>query len=280
MSTTAIKNLINDLIRRGYAESTQRNYLQNVERFGRHFETSPEELGPDHVRDFQLHLLERGISWSHYNGHVAALRFFFYTTLHKTWRFEDIPFGKQPRKIPEVLTEAQVRRVIQNAPQQKYATIFLTLYALALRLFELTAIEPADIDAEKMVVHVRHGKGDRQRLLPLPPKLLVRLRQHWRTHRAPKWLFPGVASATPISKRAIQRAFSTARAAAGIQRAVGPHVLRHSRATHLLEDGVDIRVIQKFLGHAHLQTTLIYTQVTTKALNLALPQLTHLDPVI
>jgi site-specific recombinase XerD len=280
MTTTATSKLTTDLKRRGLAASTQRNYRQNVERFGRHFDSRPEDLGPDHVRDFQLHLLERGVSWSHYNGHVAALRFFFYTTLAKTWRFEDIPFGKQPRQLPEVLTEAQVRRVIQNAPQNKYATIFLALYALAIRLFELRALKTTDIDAEKMVVLVRHGKGNKQRILPLPPKLLVRLRQHWRTHRAPQWLFPGATIKSPISNRAIQRAFTAARRAAGIQQPVGPHVLRHSRATHLLEDGVDIRIIQKLLGHAHIQTTLIYTQVTTKALDLALPQLTHLDPVI
>lgn len=272
--------MLEELKRRNYSDATQRNYTQQVALFARYFKTSPDRLGEDHIRQYQLHLLERSVSWSYYNVTTSALRFFFGITLGKKLVVEQIPYGKRPKTLPVVLGVAEVLRLIDAAPSPKYRALFATIYACALRLNEARLVRVSDIDGEQRLLHVRAGKGQRQRPVPLSEKHLEHLRAYWRTVRSKEWLFPGTDMTNPISKRAIQRAFVKARTTAGINKSVGPHSLRHSCATHLLEAGTDIRIIQKLLGHAHLQTTLIYTQVTTRALQLGAAKLEHLDGIL
>jgi len=269
-----------DLELRNYATKTRSNYLQAVRRFGRHFGRDPADLGLDEVRTYQLHLLDSGLSWSTFNIATCALRFFFRTTLGRQEMVEALPFPRKPKKLPVVLTQQEVRSIIAASPQPKYETIFITMYAMALRVGDVRRIKVTDIDAKRMVVAIRSGKGAKDRYVPLSPRHLRRLRNHWRSERPKVWLFPGADADRPISDRAIQRAFGQARRQAALRKHVGTHALRHSCATHLLEAGVDIRIIQRLLGHENIQTTLIYTQVTTQALQLSVAHLRHLDALM
>jgi len=274
------ERMLVELARRNYADKTQRNYVQCVARFARYFKTSPDRLGEDQIRQYQLHLLERGVSWSHFNVTTSALRFFFCIALGRETLVKQIPFGKRPKTLPLVLTVAEVLRIIEAAATPKYKTMFTMLYGCALRLGECCRLRVADIDAKERRLHVRFGKGNKERVVPLSERHLEHLRRYWRTVRSTEWLFPGGVAGAPVSATAVQRAFRSARTRANIDKQVGPHALRHSCATHLLEAGTDIRIIQKLLGHAHLETTLIYTQVSTKALEMGLAKLEHLDTVL
>jgi site-specific recombinase XerD len=274
------ERMLVELARRNYADKTQRNYIQCVAQFARYFKTAPDKLGEDHIRQYQLHLLERGVSWSHFNVTTSALRFFFCTALGQNTLVKQIPFGKRPKTLPLVLTVAEVLRLIEASPTPKYKTMFVTLYGCALRLGECCRLRVRDIDSTERQLHVRAGKGSKDRSVPLSEKQLEHLRRYWRTVRSTEWLFPGGVTGRPISTTAVQRAFRSARLRAEIKKPVGPHVLRHSCATHLLEAGTDIRIIQKLLGHAHLETTLIYTQVSTKALQMGLGRLEHLESLL
>lgn len=274
------ERMLVELARRNYAEKTQRNYVQCVAQFARHFKTAPDRLGEEHIRQYQLHLIQRGVSWSHFNVTTSALRFFFCTALGRKTLVEQIPFGKRPKSLPLVLTVAEVLRVIEASPTPKYKAMFVMLYGCALRLGECRHLRVSDINAAERQLRVRYGKGNKERLVPLSDKQLDHLRRYWRTVRSTEWLFPGASATAPVSANAVQRAFRSALARANVEKRVGPHVLRHSCATHLLEAGTDIRIIQKLLGHAHLTTTLIYTQVSTKALEIGLGRLEHLETVL
>lgn len=278
--TALRQRMIAELKRRNYALPTQRNYLQQVAAFARHFKAAPDTLGEEHVRDYQLHLIERGVSWSHFNVCTSALRFFFRVVVNKSVVVEQIPFGKRPHKLPRVLTQPEVLRIIEVTTHPKYRAIFVTLYACAMRLSEVRALRIEDVDANQRCLCIRAGKGAKERRVPLSEKHLHLLRSYWKTTRSKTWLFEGQASGTRISARAIQRAFVAAKERAAVPHATGVHALRHCCATHLLEAGTDLRIIQQLLGHANLQTTLIYTQVTTKALELGLARLEHLERVL
>jgi integrase/recombinase XerD len=278
--TALRQRMIAELKRRNYALPTQRNYLQQVAAFARHFNAAPDTLDEGHVREYQLHLLERGVSWSHFNVCTSALRFFFRVVINKNLVVEQIPFGKRPHKLPRVLTQAEVLRIIEATESPNYRAIFVTLYACALRLAEVRSLRVQDIDAGQQCIRICAGKGAKERRVPLSEKHLQLLRNYWRTTRPKTWLFEGQTAGAPISARAIQRAFVLAKERATVPHATGVHALRHSCATHLLEAGTDLRIIQRLLGHANLQTTLIYTQVTTKALELGLAKLEHLERVL
>jgi site-specific recombinase XerD len=271
--------MIEELRRGNYSPNTERNYIQEVAHFARHFGRSPELLGEQHIREYQLALIKRSVSWNHYNVVTCALRFVFCKTLHRDMRVEQIPFAKRPKNLPIALTVPEVLRVIEAAANLRDKALFVTLYSCALRPSECLQLRPCDIDGNELVIRLR-GKGNKERLVPLKPNVLLLLRSYWRTVRCNDWLFPGAKPGQPLSRRALERAFKSALQRAGINKRAVPHTLRHSCATHQLEAGTNMRVIQVLLGHAHLKTTEIYAHVSPKALQQGLAGLEHLDSIL
>jgi site-specific recombinase XerD len=256
-----------DLQLRNYSPKTQQVYEECVSLFARHFGKSPELLGPEQIRTYQLYLAhEKKASWSRFNQTVCALRFLYRHTLHKDWIIQHIPFPRKESRLPQVLSLEEVSRFLQAIPQLKYRILLTTIYATGLRASEALHLEVADIDSPRMSIRVRQGKGHKDRYALLSPKLLVLLRQYWKAVRPTRWLFPSSAPDRPVSLDSLQEAVRRARRASGLVKRVTAHTLRHSFATHLLESGTNIRVIQVLLGHNSLRTTARYTHVTTAAL--------------
>ena len=250
-----------DLQRRNYAARTVSCYVSHVANFARHFGRSPEQLGAEEVRQYQLHLLQEKASWSRYNQCVCALRFLYTYTLGKPGLVVALPYGKRPRKLPAVLSHDEVRRLFDAAPCPRDRLLLQAAYAAGLRLSEVVRLQLADIDGERLTLHVRGGKGAKDRLVPLSPLLLEMLRGYWRRHRPRDWLFPGGTPAGHLSTGHVQRACRRAVRAAGITKKASLHTLRHSYATHLFEAGTDLPTLQRLLGHNQLATTLLYTHV-------------------
>jgi site-specific recombinase XerD len=268
-----------DLQLRNYASKTQQVYEECVSLFARHFGKSPELLGPEQIRTYQLYLAhEKQASWSRFNQTVCALRFLYRHTLHKDWIIQHIPFPRKESRLPQVLSLEEVSRFLQAIPQLKYRMLLTTIYATGLRASEALHLEVADIDSPRMSIRVRQGKGHKDRYALLSPKLLVLLREYWKAVRPTRWLFPSSAPDRPVSLDSLQEAVRRARRASGLVKRVTAHTLRHSFATHLLESGTNIRVIQVLLGHNSLRTTARYTHVTTAALASTVSPLDSLPP--
>jgi site-specific recombinase XerD len=268
-----------DLQLRNYASKTQQVYEECVSLFARHFGKSPELLGPEQIRTYQLYLAhEKKASWSRFNQTVCALRFLYRHTLHKDWIIQHIPFPRKESRLPQVLSLEEVSRFLQAIPQLKYRMLLTTIYATGLRASEALHLEVADIDSPRMSIRVRQGKGHKDRYALLSPKLLVLLREYWKAVRPTRWLFPSSAPDRPVSLDSLQEAVRRARRASGLVKRVTAHTLRHSFATHLLESGTNIRVIQVLLGHNSLRTTARYTHVTTAALASTVSPLDSLPP--
>jgi integrase/recombinase XerD len=249
---------IEDLRVRNYSPRTIERYVALVARFAAHFGQSPETLGLEEVRTYQLHLLARGVSWSLFNQTVCALRFLYGTTLARPERVPMIPFGKRPKKLPCVLGPEEVTRLLDAAQPGRERVMLETAYACGLRLQELLHLQVADIDSCRRVVHVRQGKGQKDRLVPLSQRLLEDLRSYWRFQRPRTWLFPNRTQKRPLHAGTIQRQFRRLVKRAGLIKPATMHTLRHSFATHLLEAGVDVLTVQKLLGHRQLSTTALY----------------------
>ncbi len=256
------RRMIEDMTVRNMSPATQRSYLHAVKKFSRHFGRSPERLGLEDVRAFQVHLVSAGISWPALNQTVCALRFFYGVTLGHADIPERIPYAREPRKLPVVLSADEVVRFLEAVPSLKTRAALTTAYAAGLRASETVGIKLADIDGERMVIRVEHGKGAKDRYVMLSAQLLRVLRTYWRLARPTHWLFPGRDASKPIDVQVLHAACRSARAAAGLAKRVTVHTLRHSFATHLLESGTDIRIIQVLLGHANLSSTARYTQVS------------------
>ena len=263
--------MLDELQRRNYSQSTTRCYLHAVEDFARYFHRSPERLGPDHIRQYQVHLFrDRKLSPGTIGLRTCALRFLYVKTLGRPYLPDHIPFPKRPLRLPTILDQQEVARLIDSASNLMHRTMMMMLYATGLRRAEMCHLKVADIDSERRLIRVERGKGGRYRNAMLPADLLTLLREWWKAGRqlgvmhAQGWLFPGQNAMRPISTRQLHRVAVEAARAAEITKRVGPHTLRHSFATHLLEDGVDIRVIQALLGHAKLENTAFYTQVATR----------------
>ncbi len=272
------RRFIDDLRLRNYSPRTIETYVARVAHVAKHFGRSPDTLGPDDIRAFQLHLLERQVSWSTFNQTVCALRFFFGTTLGRPEQLPLIPYGKRPRALPSVLSPAEVVRLLEAARPGRERVRLQTAYACGLRLGELLHLHVADIDSARMVVDVRHGKGGKQRLVPLSPRLLEVLRDYWRQYRPVTWLFPGATADRLLNPSSVQRRFQHLVRDAGLRKHASMHTLRHSFATHLLEAGVDLVTLQKILGHADLQTTAHYLHLRSDRLRQT-PSLLELLPV-
>lgn len=258
------QRFVEDLRLRNYAESTIESYTYHVGCFAKHCGRSPAELGREEVRAWQVHLVTvKKVSWSSFNQAVCALRFLYRVTLPREWPVTMIPFGKKPRTLPVVLGGEDVRRFLACVARPLHRMILTTLYAAGLRLSEGLRLQTSDLDATRLTLRVRRGKGAKEREVPLSPRLLAELREYWRTTRvasATSWLFPGQGD-RPYSATNVQKACHAAARLAGLRQRVTPHTLRHSYATGLLEAGVDLLTIQKLLGHASFATTLIYLHV-------------------
>jgi integrase/recombinase XerD len=255
------QRLIDDLTARRYGEKVQKAYVRQVRRFATFLGRSPDTATSDDLRRFQLHLAQQPISPGSINAAIAALRFFFTVTLERPDLVRPLRTVSKPRRAPVVLSPEEVARLLEAAPSLKYKAALSVAYGAGLRVSEVANLKVSDIDSQRMMLRVEQGKGQRDRYVMLSPQLLQLLRDWWRAARPPVWLFPGQNPINPITPRQLNRAVTVAKDLAGIAKHISPHTLRHSFATHLLEQGVDIRVIQVLLGHAKLETTALYTRV-------------------
>lgn len=266
------QRFIDDLRLRNRSPRTIETYVLRVALFARHFGRSPAELGPEEIRAYQQDLLARQVSWSQFNQAVCALRFLYNVTLGRPEIITHLPFAKRPRTLPSVLSPEEVVRLLAAALAGRDRTLLDVAYSCGLRLKELLGLQVSDIDSARMVLHIRHGKGQKERLVPLSPRLLAVLRAYWREYRPARWLFASVQPGLPLTDGAVQRLCRRTAARAGLRKHVTPHTLRHSFATHLLEAGVDLLSVQALLGHSHFNTTAKYLHVSMRRLQ-QLPQL-------
>jgi len=273
------RRMLDDMAMRGLREETQRDYIRFVRSFAAFLGRSPDTATAEDVRRFQIHQAETGVQPPTVNGSVSALRFLFTVTLDRPDLSRRLVLVRQPRKLPAVLSVEEVGRLLEAAPGPKHKAALGTAYGAGLRVSEVVALKVGDIDSTRMLIRVEQGK-DRNAMLS--PQLLALLRQWWREGKRrgvmlPEgWLFPGRNCLEPLSTRQLNRAVHEAAEAAGIKKRVSPHTLRHSFATHLLEQDVDIRVIQVLLGHSKLDTTALYARVATKTIRAVTSPLEHL----
>jgi integrase/recombinase XerD len=270
------RRMIEDMTIRKLAPKTQEGYLRTIKNFAVFLGRSPDTAGPEDVRRFQLHLAQCGAHGPIVNHTVSALRFFFGVTLRRHDIVEHTTFIHEPRKLPVVLSPEEVARLLNAAAGLKYKAALSVAYGAGLRAAEVISLTVSDIDSKRMIIRVEQGKGGKDRNVMLSPSLLYLLRTWWRVARPQGWLFPGRNPAQPITTRQLNRACHAAAQAAGIEKKVSLHTLRHSFATHLLEQNVDVRVIQVLLGHAKLDSTALYTRVATKTIQQVMSPLEHI----
>jgi integrase/recombinase XerD len=260
------KMMLEELERRNYSEGTTRRYLRFVERFAQHFGKSPDKLGPDHLRTYQAYLLKvRKLDPGTVENHVSALRFLFIRTLGRHEFRQFLPYPKVRKKLPRILSRQEVGRLIDASSDLFERALLMVLYGMGMRRSEVARLKIADIDSQRMVIHVVNGKGGKDRDLPLSPKLLETLRAYWLWLQPQTYLFPSRMhrdSEQPITDKTVWRACSEAARRAGIRKTVTPHLVRHSWATHLLEAGTDLRTIQLLLGHEDLEVTARYLHLS------------------
>jgi len=263
--------MLDELQRRNYSPNTVRTYIHAIEDFARYFGRSPYRLGPEDIRQYQVHLFrERKLSAGTVEGRTAALRFFFVKTLKRPYIHDQIPFPKRQRPLPTVLSQDEVARLIDSAQSLMHRAMLMTLYGTGVRRAELCQLKVADVDSKRMVIRVRNGKGGRDRDVLLSDKLLETLREYWRWMKPKTYLFPGTVknwrADVPITTKVVWTAVNEARKRAGIEKRITPHTLRHSFATHMLEAGADLRTIQVLLGHAELADTAVYLHLSRRHL--------------
>lgn len=253
------KMMLEELERRNYTAGTIRHYLRFVEEFARHFGKSPDKLGFEHLRSYQVYLLkERKLDPGSVENHISALRFFFVRTLHRHEFRQFLPFPRVRKKLPKILSREEVAQLIDAGGDLFERTLLMVLYGTGMRRSEVARLKIADIDSQRMVIHVVNGKGGKDRDLPLSPTLLETLRAYWRWLKPKTYLFPSRMHRDreqPITDKIVWRACTEAAKRAGIRKRVCPHLVRHSWATHLLEAGTDLRTIQLLLGHEDLEVT-------------------------
>ena len=278
MTTTLRQRMLEDLRVRNYSPRTQERYVECVASFAKHFGKSPDHLGPKEIRSFQVHLVDKKkCSWTVLNQTVCALRFLYRTTLDKDWVVRHIPYAKGEKKLPVVLSQREATKMLAVVESMKHLTMLLLGYSGGLRVSEIANLAVTDIDSDRMIIHVRQGKGRRDRIVPLSPVLLSIARQHWLNERPRKFLFPGQDPKRPISRSTIAKVVRKTAQVAGIKKKVTTHTLRHSFATHHLEAGTDLRTLQMLMGHTSLKTTSLYLHVSTEKLRSAKTPLELLD---
>jgi site-specific recombinase XerD len=271
------QRMIEDMTIRKLALRTQEAYIRTVKNFSAFLGASPAKASFEDLRRYQLHLVSSGAPAPTINRNLTALRFLFMVTLRKPEVVVHLPFVRKPRKLPVVLSPEEVCRFLEAAPGLKYKAALSVAYGAGLRASEVVALKLDDIDSARMVIRVEQGKGRKDRYVMLSPQLLELLRDWWKAARPQGWLFPGQNRINPLTARQLNRACHTAAQIAEIDKPVSLHTLRHSFATHLLEQNIDIRVIQALLGHAKLETTALYTQVATRTIRKVTSPLEHLQ---
>jgi len=266
MSTLLRKRMREDLNIRNYSIHTIDAYLRCVAHFAKYFGKSPELLGVEHIREYQVFLVETmKATWSSLNQTVCALRFFYQVTLDRPDVIKHIPYARREKKLPVVLSLKEVRQFFRSIGSLKQRTIVMTMYGAGLRVSEATRLLVEDIDSPRMVIRVQQGKGRKDRYVPLSPTLLEQLRKYWKAYQPDFWLYPGQSKNLPITRGAVQRAIADARRKAGMKKRVTCHTMRHCYATHHLEAGTDLRSIQLWLGHRSLNSTAVYLHVAAEA---------------
>ena len=271
------QRMIEDMTARRFKEKVQKDYVRHVRTFTKFLGRSPDTATSDDLRRFQLHMAQQQIGAPTINSAISALRFFFTETLERPDLVRPLRIVSTPRKAPVVLSQEEVARLLQAAPGLKYKAALSVAYGAGLRVSEVANLKVSDIDSGRMMLRVEQGKGQRDRDMMLSPQLLQLLREWWKAARPRVWLFPGQNPINPVTPRQLNRAVTVAKDLAGISKRVSPHTLRHSFATHLLEQGVDIRVIQVLLGHAKLETTALYTRVAVSTVRDIKSPLDRLD---
>jgi site-specific recombinase XerD len=270
------RRMIEDMTIRKFAPKTQHDYLQRVKNFAAYLGRSPDTASSEDVRHYQLHLTASGVGVPTVNQTVSTLRFFFKVTLGRPDLVERTTFVREPRKLPVVLSPEEVVRLLDAAPGLKYKAALSVAYGAGLRVSEVVALKVGDIDSKRMIIRVEQGKGRKDRYVMLSPHLLELLRAWYKAARPQGWLFPGMNPVNPMTTRQLRRACHAAAHMAEIGKPVSPHTLRHSFATHLLEQNTDVRVIQVLLGHAKLDTTALYTRVATRMIREVVSPLEHI----
>jgi integrase/recombinase XerD len=270
------RRMIEDMTVRKLAARTQEGYIRSVKNFSAFLGASPDTASAEDLRRYRLHLVASGAGVPTINHSLTALRFLFLVTLRKPAIVLDMPFVREPRRLPVVLSPDEVARLLDAAPGLKYKAALSVAYGAGLRASEVISLKVCDIDSARMVIRVEQGKGRKDRYVMLSEHLLQLLRAWWKAARPQGWLFPGRDAVQPLTTRQLNRACHAAAQMAEIDKRVSLHTLRHSFATHLLEQKTDIRVIQVLLGHKKLDTTALYTRVALKALGDVTSPLEHL----
>src|SRR5208282_219301 len=274
------RRMIEDMTVRNFAAKTQDNYIRAVAKLAKFLGRSPDTATTEELRLFQLHLTANQVGAPTINGTVTALRFFFTVTLDRSDVIKHLTFVPEPRKIPVILSPEEVARFLEAAPGPKYKAALGAAYGAGLRVSEVASLKVSDIDSKRMLLRIEQGKGRKDRYAMLSPVLLELLRDWWRIARPTAWLFTGQDPLQPISTRQLTRACHAAAVMAEIRKRVTPHTLRHSFATHLLEQNTDIRVIQVLLGHSKLETTALYTRIATNTIRAVMSPLDRLAPLM
>ena len=264
--TSLRQRMLEDLRIRNYAPGTVRCYIRLVAEFARHFNKPPDQLGSEEIRAWQLYLLnEKRVKLSTYIQAVCALRFFYQNTLHRKVEIERIPLPRYEKKLPVILSPVEVKALLEAPKNLKHRAMLATMYGAGLRVSEVASLKVSDLDRHRRVIWVRGGKGHKDRQVMLAAPLREVLAAYWRWKRPTDWLFPGAKPDRPIACNSVFQACQKAARRAGITKPVHPHSLRHAFATHLLEDGVNLVVIQTLLGHGHLKTTAGYLHLSDSA---------------
>jgi site-specific recombinase XerD len=272
--------MIEDMTVRKFTPDTQREYIRAVKKLAAFLGRSPDTATAEDLRRFQVHMSETGVGSPTVNATVTALRFFFKVTLDRPATTRHLVFIYEPRKLPRVLPPEDVARLLEAAPGPKHKAALSVAYGAGLRAMEVVSLKVTDIDSKRMMIRVEMGKGRKDRFAMLSPQLLELLRDWWRIARPKAWMFPGRDPIKPMSTRQLNRACHMAAELAGLPKWIAPHTLRHSFATHLLENDIDIRVIQVLLGHAKLDTTARYAQVATNTIRSVMSPLDRLTPLL
>jgi integrase/recombinase XerD len=274
------QRMIEDMRLRNLAPVTQRNYIAHVAAFARFFGQSPENLGVEAVREYLLYLLdERKMSPDGVNQQVSALKFLYLTTLEMPWNSSDFPRAKRSYKLPVVLSHEEVVQFFDHVPSLRYRAALMICYGAGLRVAEAVAVKISDLDSKRMLLRVEQGKGRKDRYVMLSPRLLQVLRIYWRAARPEDYLFPSWRTGRHLNAASLQQACRDAWLRSGLRKRVTVHTLRHSFATHLLENGTDVRVIQVLLGHSQIDTTARYTAVTRQLIGTTISPLDQLDRI-
>jgi len=265
--TALRKRMLEDLRIRNYAPTTVDCYVRSVAEFAQHFNKPPDQLGPEEIRSWQLFLLnERRVKLSTYIQAVCALRFLYRNTLNRKIEIDRIPLPRYEKKLPVILSKAEVKALLEAPKNLGHRAILATMYGAGLRVSEVTNLKVSDLDRERRVIWVRGGKGHKDRQVMLAEPLREVLAAYWRWKRPTNWLFPGGKPDCPIARHSVFDLCRKAARQGGIAKPVHPHSLRHAFATHLLDDGVNLLVIQNLLGHAHLKTTARYLHLSDSAI--------------